>query len=495
MAASSKVSTRRKLSVGFVVVLITAAAVAAAVYISGLGPGPVDPGLPVQPAQALPSVSTDEPKISTQSGRITKLEPTGKPPTKEGIAAQLAPTLTNPALTENFKGVVMDPATGVILWDRNGEDSVDLASTTKLITGAALLASGADPQARLTTKVVVGDEPGDVVLVGGGDVTLSARTTGTDTVYVGAAHINDLAQQVIDSGYEVKRILLDTSYWSGPLLADGWDRGDIAAGDIAPMQPLMIDGARRNPASERSPRSSTPALDAGKALASALGNSKLTVVENQTANPDAQVLGQVQSQPLALLLAQALQNSDNVLAESLAREVSKAMGGSPSFQGATESIRLALESLKITIDGKKREVDLSQVEIFDGSGMSKNNKAPSKVQAEILTAAVQAQDTNMRLLITGLPVAGATGTLADRFCSGATAKAAACEREPNSKVGRGWVRAKTGSILSTYALAGLVIDKDDRILVFSFNSAPADPESTRAAQDVVAAALRNCGCS
>ena len=32
----------------------------------------------------------------------------------------------------------------------------------------------------------------------------------------------DLAAQVKASGIDVKRIVLDTDYWSGPELADGW---------------------------------------------------------------------------------------------------------------------------------------------------------------------------------------------------------------------------------------------------------------------------------
>ena len=54
------------------------------------------------------------------------------------------------------------------------------------------------------------------MLVGGGDVTLSARNEGVGTVYDGAPLMADLAAQVRASGVDVKRIVLDTDYWSDP---------------------------------------------------------------------------------------------------------------------------------------------------------------------------------------------------------------------------------------------------------------------------------------
>ncbi|RIJ78705.1 D-alanyl-D-alanine carboxypeptidase/D-alanyl-D-alanine-endopeptidase [Nakamurella silvestris] len=490
MAALSGVDKRRKITLSIVVAIITAAAVAATIYITNLGAPPAESGPEIQQAQPLPSLNVTDPVIKPPAGRITKLSPKGDAPTPAGVQAQMAGVINGPrqnALAQ-FTGAVMDPATGGLMFDQGADQLVLPASTTKLLTGAAVLNS-LNPQARLTTKVVVGDEPGDIILVGGGDVTLSARTAGEDTVYEGAPHIRDLAQQVIDSGYVVKRIVLDTNHWKGPELADGWKVSDIAGiggGSITNMQALMVDGARLNPASENSRRSATPAKDAGKALGEALGLEKVQVIAGGQASPDAQVLGQVQSQPIGELLSQALENSDNVLAEALAREVALARGAPASFTGAAAATKLALEDLKIKVNGKTRPVDVAGLELKDASGVSNLNRASTRSLAEVLVAAVQAQNTDMRALITGLPVAGASGTLQERF------------NQPDALTGRGWVRAKTGSLDVTYALAGLVVDKDDRILVFAFNSNGVfgDPvNGTRPAQDALAASLRACGCS
>ena len=202
------------------------------------------------------------------------------------------------------------------------------------------------------------------MLVGGGDVTLSARNEGVDTVYDGAPLMADLAAQVRASGVDVKRIVLDTDYWSGPDLADGWQTSDIrgtpgsAQGYITRMSPLMVDGDREDPANENSIRTGDPANTAGKALARLLGKPDLPLVDG-TAPEDATVIGQVSSQPMSVLLAQALENSDNVLAEALARQVAIARGAPPSFDGASAAILEALEDLKIDTIG---------VEMYDGSG-------------------------------------------------------------------------------------------------------------------------------
>ena len=65
-------------------------------------------------------------------------------------------------------------------------------------------------------------------------------------------------------------------------MAPGWDPLDIENGDIAPMESVMLDGGRTQPVSVDSRRSRTPALDAGRALAVALGVDPATVTVLRT---------------------------------------------------------------------------------------------------------------------------------------------------------------------------------------------------------------------
>ena len=364
-----------------------------------------------------------------------------------------------------------------MLWNKESSAPQIPASTAKLLTGTALLTS-VDPTSRFVTKVVAGDQAGDIVLVGGGDVTLSARKEGVDTVYDGAPLMADLAAQVRASGVDVKRIVLDTEYWSGPDLADGWQTGDIrgtpgsAQGYITRMSSLMVDGDREDPANENSIRTGDPATTAGKALARMLGTPDIPLVAG-TAPEEGTVIGQVSSQPMSVLLAQALENSDNVLAEALARQVAIARGAPPSFAGASAAIIEALEDLKIDTIG---------IEIYDGSGISTKDRVPPAVLAQVVALAVKGEAPALRNLLTGLPVAGVSGSLTDRF------------QDDGSKAGAGWVRAKTGSLEVTYALAGYVPDVDGRILVFAFVSNGVG-SGTRPALDALSAGLRGCGCA
>jgi len=467
---AGKRASRRAVMIGAGVLVVALVAAGGVLF---FGSGDSTPTQATAPGTAQPNV---DPPVTQAAPRIEPLPKSKKVPSQAGIKTQLAGRLADPALAQ-FSGIVIDPVTGKTLWNQNSSAPQIPASTAKILTGAALLTS-VDPTDRFVTKVVAGDQAGDIVLVGGGDVTLSARNQGVDTVYDGAPLMSDLAAQIKASGVEVKRIVLDTDYWSGPELADGWQTADIrgtprsAQGYITRMSPLMVDGDREDPANENSKRTGDPANNAGKALARLLGSPNLPLVDG-TAPDNGQVIGQVSSQPMSVLLAQALEKSDNVLAEALARQVAIARGAPPSFAGASAAVLEALDALKIDTIG---------IEMSDGSGLSTRDRVPPAVMAQIISLAVTGKPAGLRNLLTGLPVAAVSGSLADRF------------QDAGSRAGAGWVRAKTGSLEVTYALTGYVPDVDGRILVFAFVSNGVGA-GTRPALDALAAGLRGCGCA
>jgi D-alanyl-D-alanine carboxypeptidase/D-alanyl-D-alanine-endopeptidase (penicillin-binding protein 4) len=180
------------------------------------------------------------------------------------------------------------------------------------------------------------------------------------------------------------------------------------------------------------------------------------------------------------LVATALTESDNVLAEVLAREVARATGAQPSFSGASQAVLTVLRG---------HGFDVSGATMVDGSGLSVDDAVPATLLTEVLGAAAAPDHSNvdpqrtiaLRPLLVGLPVAGASGTLADRYHGLAAG-------------GRGWVRAKTGTLTGVNSLAGTVLDAEGRILVFALLSNGPNPVSVRPRLDALAAGLRSCGC-
>ncbi|MFF3228736.1 D-alanyl-D-alanine carboxypeptidase/D-alanyl-D-alanine-endopeptidase [Nocardia suismassiliense] len=409
-------------------------------------------------------------------------------PSPAGVAAALAPVIGNPDLGA-FSGQVTDADSATVLWSGDPNRSMIPSSTAKiLLTAAALLTLPADH--RVTTKVVAGTAPNELVLVGGGDPTLTAEPEGKG-YYPNGPRLSDLVSQIKSSGRAVDTILVDTSAYTGPSMAQGWDPIDIGDGSIAPIDPVMIDGGRLRPLVEYSPRTATPGLDAGRRLATDLGLDPAKV-RLGTAAPGAAEVASVRSAPLRDRLRDLMVYSDNVLAETVGREISVATGGEASFTGAVNAVNTALS---------KAGFDVSGVIMHDNSGLSVDDRIPARLLDRIVATAAKptaftaiqpsntmARPENDQLattlapLLDALPIAGATGSLTSRYVV----------RDRNAA---GWVRAKTGTLSVSSALVGYVLDADGRVLTFALMSNDRPPEVSRPALDAIAGTLRNCGCS
>ena len=449
------------LIVGVGVLAIVAAVVAATALFTANGRGARGAQIPPPP----PAV-TAKPSIVP----VAANEPV---PTQSALSATLAPVVADPNLGK-LGGRVTDALTGEELWRQLDDVGLQPASTNKtLTTAAALLAL--DREARVTTRVVAADQPGTVVLVGGGDPTLSGAPPGQDTWYHGAARISDLADQVRRSGVTPTAVQVDTSLFSGPNMAPGWDPADIEGGDIAPIESVMLDAGRIQPATDQSRRSVTPALDAGHALASALGvgPQQVTIASHPTSG--ARQLAAVRSAPLIERLNEMMSVSDNVMAECIAREVAASMQRPLSFAGAVDAVTNRLNTA---------HVDTRSAALQDSSGLSVDDRLTAKTLDGVVQAAAGPDQPALRPLLDLLPIAGGSGTLSDRFLD-ATFHAAGPA---------GWLRAKTGSLTAINALAGVVTDRSGRVLTFALISNDAGPTG-RTAIDAVATTLWSCGCA
>ena len=453
-------STHLMVAVG--VLVIVAAVVAAAALFTASGRGASGPQVPPPP----PAV--------TAKPSIVPVAASAPVPTPSGLAAALATVVADPNLGK-LGGRVTDALTGEEHWQQQDDMLMQPASTNKTLTSAAALLA-LDREARVTTRVVAADQPGTVVLVGGGDPTLSGALPGQDTWYHGAARISDLADQVRRSGVTPTAVQVDTSLFSGPTFAPGWDPADIEGGDIAPIESVMLDAGRIQPATDQSRRSVTPALDAGHALASALGvDPRQVTIAAHPGSSGARQLAAVRSAPLIERLNEMMSVSDNVMAECIAREVAAAMQRPLSFAGAVDAVTNRLSTA---------HVDTSGATLQDSSGLSVDDRLSAKTLDAVVQGAAGPDEPKLRPLLDLLPIAGGSGTLSDRFLD-ATFHAAGPA---------GWLRAKTGSLTAINALAGVVTDRSGRVLTFALISNDAGMTG-RTAIDAVATSLWSCGCA
>lgn len=390
-------------------------------------------------------------------------------PSPDDVAAALDPIVADP-MFHDFTGTVVDAASGKLLWHHNPNSALQSASVMKLLTAqAALLVLPTDHRVKTQTLLT---SNGTLILKGYGDVTLSNAALGEPSFYQDAAHLSTLAARtkkaLAKHGVKPQRILVDTSFYQGSTMARAWHTADIDGGSVAPMSPVMVDGARKNNQAENSARVMSPATQAGKALARYLNIDRVSVTNQETTAGT--VLGTVWSAPLITRLHDLLIHSDNVLAESVGREIAHHQNQPPTFNGATAAIKNILKEHKVNVDN---------LDMYDASGLSLDNRLSSATLVEVLQ--LSTKNDVARNLLDDLPVSGGSGTLSYRF-------------QGSDKDARGWIRAKTGTLSEASSLAGIVVNRDGRVLLFAFILNGEPPHIARPGLDTLAATLYSCGC-
>jgi len=368
-----------------------------------------------------------------------------KKPDGEPNLANLAPMLDDARLGKasiQFR----DVTTGNVVLAKNPQLPLLPASSTKVLTvSAALLKLDLDD--RITTRVV--QSGSDIAVIkAAGDVWMTYET------------IKDLAEQIRKNLPGVKQVQIDTSAWTAPSFIESWGRENITEGFIAPMEPAMIYGARLNGArSGDVPRSNTPALDVAGAVARELCVTAFSKAEGTVpAGEGVKELAKVESPTLRERIEKLMETSDNVMAEAVGRELS---GNDP----VGETLRILGEHFQIPADLK----------IFDNSGMSKANRIPAEFLDSLMFAAAK-DNSRLSAILATLPVAAGTGTLESRY---------------TTLRGRGYVRAKTGTLTDTSALVGTILSESGRVYTFAIISNDAPILEARSAMDELASAVRS----
>jgi serine-type D-Ala-D-Ala carboxypeptidase/endopeptidase (penicillin-binding protein 4) len=418
---------------------------------------------------------------SGQSGQV--MSPTG-------VTAALAGLLGSPALGAHVGAVVDDLSSGQVLLSRQGGSAFAPASTAKLAVAAAAL-DVLGPAARLTTRVVTGPTRSSIVLVGGGDPTLAAgRPPASD--YPQPATLASLAAETARflraRGVHAVHLRYDTSLFTGPEMAPGWPAAYVTTGNVTPIESLEVDQGRLtaggapqdadDPGNLR-PRSFAPAADAARAFASLLSRQRIGVVGPAVpaaAPRGSATIATVSSPPLAEIIEQMLTESNNVIAENLARQVAIATGRTASFSGAAAAEAAVL-----------RRLGVSGVTVVDGSGLSPLDRITPSTLVHLVRLAAAPRQPEFRPVITGLPVAGFSGTLAP---GGSVFNAL-------GPPALGVVRAKTGNLSTVVSLAGIAYARNGQVLAFAFMADQLPSAGLTAAADDMtglATALAACGC-
>ncbi|MEU5437781.1 D-alanyl-D-alanine carboxypeptidase/D-alanyl-D-alanine-endopeptidase [Streptomyces sp. NPDC020719] len=381
---------------------------------------------------------------------------------EDGLPQALAPLLNAPGLGPQPAAAVFDTATGKQLYGERADAAMTPASTVKIATAVAAL-SALGPDHRIATTVVAPADGRTLTLVGGGDPTLDKD---------GLRALADTTARVLRGrGVTEAALTYDVSRYSGP------ETHPIGPNEnLAPVVALMTDEGRTDGSdSGPAPRTGDPAGDTARTFAALLKERGITAAAPRpaAAPQGAAEVARTLSAPLSSLVERMLTNSDNDIAEALARQTAVAAGQPASFEGASRAVADRLAKLDLPQAAAAR--------FADGSGLDRDDKVTAELLTRLLARAADPGRPELRPVLTGLPVAGFTGTLRARFGAGSS--------------GTGLVRAKTGTLSGVNTLAGTVVDADGHLLAFAFLAANTPgPDPAQRALDRLAARLAGCGC-
>jgi serine-type D-Ala-D-Ala carboxypeptidase/endopeptidase (penicillin-binding protein 4) len=420
-----------------------------------LATGSVFFGISVGRNAALKTVPVPQSTSATRATPANEVQPTAIP------TCSLDTLASAPALVKLY-GSVVETATGNSLYANNDSSMQKPASVLKVLTAAAAI-SVLGPTYQITTSVVAGHDPGEIVLVGQGDATLSSVA---HNVYAGAPTLSTLAAKAVaayntaNPGVPLTKVVLDSTYWDP---SDNWNssvpRTEQTGGYLSESTALQVDGDRANPAAQVSARSNDPVAAAGAKFVAALAaapdgpDASDVTVSKGAAENGAAVLASVQSQPVSTLIKQMLAQSDNTLGEMLARIVSvkQSLGGTGNSIQQSTPAALA-----------KYGLDTTDLTIEDGSGESNVSDISPLFMSKFMSLVSQ-KANGLQYVAAGIPVVGKYS-------------------------------AKAGVIAGAYTLSGYTTAADGTGESFTFFAE--GPGITSAAQPALAAlanAVYTCG--
>lgn len=436
---------------------------------------------PADPAAVAPPPEVDVPAV-VRPPALAKPASNAAPLDRVAIRSALAP-LVDRDLGGHVLAAVGPLKGRGLTYDGGGGAGVAVpASTTKVVTSAvALFLLGPEHTFDTATVLDTSGSAPRLVLVGGGDPYLARRPATLDlddpTFEPPHADIRTLARRTAralsSDGVRAVRLGYDDSLFSGPAMNPQWEPGYFPS-EVSPVSPLWVDGGRT---ADGSTRVSDPAPAAAAEFRRELVRAGIKVAGGVTRTPagSGRPVAKVTGPTVAQIVQRVLEVSDNNASEVLLRHIGIADQGVGSFEAGQAAVERVLEANGLSMAGSV---------LYDGSGLSRQNLLAPEVLVGVLRLAASDDHPGLRPLLTGLPVAGYTGSLADRMDQGPAA-------------GRGRVRAKTGTLTGVTSLAGIAVDREGNLMAFALMAdrvRKVKGALARVAMDNAAAGLGACAC-
>lgn len=331
--------------------------------------------------------------------------------------------------------LAVDADTGRVLYRHDADDEFMPASTLKVVTGSAALAT-LGPGFTFKTQVasVSDGTTTKLVLVGGGDARLHATDLDAAAAAVAAANLGPIAE-----------IDVDTSLFDQEAYGYGWTLDDLGNAYAPVLTPLCIEDNRFDDYALPDPPAFARSLFEGALLARGVSlpdDVPSTTLTQPPATPYT-IVWTHQSKPLAQTLADMWYVSDNLIAENLLKTLGVARKGAP---GTAEG-GVALEMRWLSSIG----VNTKNVALSDGSGVSIYDRLTPRTLVKILE--YDWRSPNRDVVLHALPEAGVRGTLQDAF---------------KGTLAEGRTFAKDGARMYGRGLAGYVQTLQHGTVTFAF---------------------------
>lgn len=295
---------------------------------------------------------------------------------------------------------------------------------------------------------------------------MSFNWNSVNIVYRPGAQVGEPGKVYLDPENNYLKLAGKISTVSGDKVSVQADRDENGEGDL-----VTVSGQIGQNVSEHIifKNITKPDLWAGSNLVSFLQQRGILVkgvVKSGTLSARSQLLAEVESKPIELMVADMNKFSNNYVAEMLAKHLGLIKSQPGTIANGMEVVREFLL--------KKVKLKNSDFVLTNPSGLTRDNQMTAR-GLWLLLHFMRDQFEMMPEFASSLPIAGVDGTLKKRM------KGSSGER---------WIRAKTGLLNGVVSLAGYAGHKDGNVIPFvmMFNG-NADESAVRRAMDQMAILL------